>query len=131
MTEDITTPDLGEVMNGRVHESDVRRNNLMRHFSKRLESTLAKKIETSFIGALSKFESYFGVIWGHGKTLNDCTESQRQMRGVWNRCRTELLNNGNSQIRAIKSELGQHDVFWNGHRTELVVPNRDTQASVE
>lgn len=88
----------------------------------RLMKILQKKITTSFIGALAKMESFVGTsLWGHGKPESECNANELAWRELWNECRTEILNNGNNQIRAVESELSQYDVKWNRYRAVLPV----------
>lgn len=90
---------------------------------RRLLRTLEKKLNTSFIGALSKFETFFGPLWGHRKDESELTPEQKKWREIWSLCRTEILNNGNNQLRAIQSEVVQYTVTWNKHNLVLpVVP---------
>jgi len=96
----------------------------------RLLKTLERKIRTSFIGALATFETLFGHMWGHGKKDSQCTPQQRAMRETWEQCRTEVLNNGNTQLRAVKSELQQYDVDWQRVQSVLipVPPDRKSES---
>ncbi len=87
----------------------------------RLLKILKKKISTSFIGALARFEAHFGEVWGHGLDQSECTPGQLAWRKVWEEARTEVLNNGNAQSRAVESEMGQYTVAWDGYRTVLPV----------
>lgn len=87
---------------------------------RRLLKILTRKGTTCFIGALDKIEKYIGVeLWGHGKLESDCTPEQLFWRDVWEPCRTEILNNGNNQIRAMESELSQYTVNWDRHQYNL------------
>jgi hypothetical protein len=87
---------------------------------RRLAKIVETKIKTSFIGALSHFEQEFGFLWGHDKT-EGLTEEQEFMREIWDRTRTAVLNNGNNQIRAIKSEVANHSVEWQRYRADMPV----------
>ena len=86
---------------------------------KRLQKIITKKVTTSFIGALAKFEQHFGGLWGHGIPEDQKTEEQLAMAEIWDACRTEVLNNGNNQQRAVENELAQYTVKWN--RYQLVI----------
>lgn len=87
---------------------------------KRLQRILEKKLKTSFIGALSKFEAVFGRLWGHGKKYTDLSESERRFRSLWELARTEVLNNGNNQIRAIQQELDLYTINFDGYQAVLI-----------
>ncbi len=88
---------------------------------KRLFGILQKKIQTSFIGALSQFEQFFGELWGNRKDDSELTPEEREWRELWLQVRTNILNGGNNQIRAVQSELNQYDITWNGYRMKLPV----------
>lgn len=64
-----------------------------------------RRFQTAFIGALSRFEGHFGWLWGHGLAEAELSEDQLAWREVWSRCRTEVLTNGNNQLRSALAEL--------------------------
>jgi hypothetical protein len=92
---------------------------------RRLDKIITTKIRTSFIGALSKFEDSFGVLWGQGKHTDSLTDEEKEMRELWEQTRTAVLNNGNSQLRAAQNEIQNHVVSWNRHQLDFVVRPKD------
>jgi hypothetical protein len=82
----------------------------------RLSRIIEKKLQTSFIGAISQFETFFGSLWSGN------TAEQRKLKELWEQCRTKVLNNGNNQIRALMLELSQYNVEWNMYHMELKGP---------
>src|SRR5687767_13493781 len=70
---------------------------------KRLDKIISTKMNTTFIGALSSFEKNFGFLWGQGKKDADRTDEEKQLNQIWQNIRTEVLNNGNNQLRALKN----------------------------
>lgn len=66
-----------------------------------------KKMQTAFIGALSCFEKEFGWLWGCGLPEEECSPEQREWRRVWERCRNNVLNVGNNQLRALRAEFNR------------------------
>lgn len=80
---------------------------------KRLDKIISQKMQTTFIGAISAFESNFGFLWGSGK--KELTEEEQALFNIWQRVRTDILNNGNNQLRALRNELQNHSVSWNRH----------------
>lgn len=87
---------------------------------RRLLAILSRKMKTAFIGALARFEQAFGpALWGHGLPEASRTPAQRAARAEWERCRTEVLNNGNGQLRAVENEVSQYTVRWDRHRATL------------
>lgn len=85
----------------------------------RLSNILTTKLKTTMIGALHQFELVFGHLWGHGKPNEELTEEEKSNRQKWNDLRTEVLNNGNNQIRGMKEELRNNTIHWNRYRTEI------------
>lgn len=66
------------------------------------QGIIENSIRTSFIGALSCFEKYFGKLWGIGKPIEECHEEQKILRELWEDCRKAVLDLGNNQIRNLK-----------------------------
>lgn len=91
----------------------------------RLLNILEKKFQTSFIGDIARFERFFGRIWGHGKRKEDCTPNELKWLELWTACRSEILDNGNAQIRAIRVELPQYDITWNRYSYKFNSENKD------
>ena len=60
-----------------------------------------KRILTTTIGSLARFEKYFGFIWGQNKDY--LTPQEEQMLDLWEEARHEILNLGNKQMRSIDS----------------------------
>lgn len=90
---------------------------------RRLDNIISKKITTTFIGALASFEKSFGFLWGHGKKDSERTEEEKQLYIIWENVRTEVLNNGNNQLRALRNELQNHNISWNRHT--LILKHED------
>ena len=88
--------------------------------NKRLCKIVEPKITTPFIGALSQFEQEFGFLWGHTDNA-ELTEEQEFLKDIWEKTRTAVLNNGNNQIRAARTEIANHNVKWNRYHMELPV----------
>ncbi len=90
---------------------------------KQLLKIIETKLKTSFIAPLSYFEEQFGYLWGHGKKESDLTPEELNFRAFWNAIRTNVLNNGNNQIRAIHNELVQYTVTWNRYNLPIKLGN--------
>ena len=86
---------------------------------KRLSNILTTKIKTSFIGAISSCEKSFGFLWGHGKDDNQMTEQELAMREIWEEVRTEILDNGNTQLRAATNEIENYSINWERYSINL------------
>lgn len=85
----------------------------------RLKESIERKFRTTFIGALSAFEEEFGYLWGRGLPLNKLTDAEHQERLAWDRVRTNVLNNGNNQMRAAHDEISQHSIERDKYRVSL------------
>jgi len=77
--------------------------------NKNIEYLIRKKIETTMIGSLARFEEGFGDMWGH----NTDRPSQEQIRNriIWDKIRNEVLDHGNNQIRKAISEIRGNNSF--------------------
>ncbi len=65
-----------------------------------------KRIETTMIGALSRFEESFGKQWGHFKGENEeLSQQELDMEDLWTFTRNSILDHGNKQIRALSSDI--------------------------
>lgn len=87
-------------------------------FEAHSKSTLKRHIETKFrttmIGALSRFEKIFGEeVWGFEVDDADLTERQKENQEKWQLARTEILNNGNNQMRASLAEVDNNTIRYN------------------
>ncbi len=93
----------------------------------RLLKILEKKLNTSFIGAISQFENHFGQLWGHGKEEFECSEEELYWRDKWSVCRKSVLNNGNDQLRAVQAEMVLYTIVWNRYQTQLSAAHSGNQ----
>lgn len=92
-----------------------------------LKKHLTTKIRTTMIGSLDRFERFFGELWGHGKDEHDLSSEEIKNRQLWEVVRTEILNNGNNQIRAAMSEIDEYTVKYNKKRYDFVIVNSGTR----
>lgn len=88
---------------------------------RRLDGIIATKVRTAFIGALAAFEEEFGFLWGQDISEDQLTSEQEDMLELWNRARTSVLNNGNTQLRALRNEISNQTIKWNRYHVDLVV----------
>lgn len=94
---------------------------------KRLDSIISKKMNTTFIGAISAFEKGFGFLWGQNKKPQERTEEEQRLYEIWKQVRDDILNNGNHQLRALKNELQNHNVSLNRHKITIVAKDDEEQ----
>lgn len=95
---------------------------------KRLINNIDKKFKTTMIGSLAVFEKYFGKLWGHGE--HTLTEEQKEFRQLWDEARTDILNNGNTQMRIAQEEIAQYTMTWNRYKTEFII-KKDPKKEIE
>lgn len=108
---------MARVVETRAAEAKVSNQKWDEASARRLLQILEKKLQTSFIGAISQFENAFGYLWRHREDEQDLSPEEARFRQLWNEVRTTILNNGNNQIRAIQNELTQYCITWNRHQT--------------
>jgi len=87
----------------------------------RLKKISSKKITTAMIYPLHQFELEFGHLWGYGKNPDELTASEKANEEKWDRCRNNILNNGNKQKRGLMNELDMHSVIWNRYITTFTI----------
>ena len=94
---------------------------------KRLMKNVERKFKTTMIGALASFEKYFGDLWGHDE--GELSDEQIKMKQFWEQARTEILNNGNSQLRIAQEEIAQYTMTWNRYHIDFVLspPKQDNE----
>ena len=67
---------------------------------------LIKSIDTTMIGALSKFENVFGYLWGHYKGPDEqLTDQEMYFDNMWQDVRNNILNHGNKQKRVLQDKI--------------------------
>jgi len=74
----------------------------------RLSKILKKKIQTTMIGALSSIEENLGFLWEE----NNPKFTPEDMKNIYNKIRSEILDKGNNQASNIDAELSQYEVEW-------------------
>jgi len=80
-----------------------------RHESKeRLSSILKKKIQTTMIGALSSIEENLAFLWEEDSPKF----TKQEMKEIYNKIRSEILDKGNNQARNVDAELSNYNISW-------------------
>jgi transcription termination factor Rho len=85
----------------------------------RLAKILKKKIQTTMIGALSTIEENFGFLWSNPS--GELTPAQAELKAVYDKVRSEILDKGNNQARNIDAELSQYEVEWLRYSIQIPV----------
>lgn len=92
----------------------------------RLQYLSTKKFKTCFVYALAEFENVFGLeLWGHGLPKDQLTVLQRANRDRWQQVRTNILNKGNTQSRAMTAEMALHEIRFKGYQMDLIGGKRN------
>ena len=94
---------------------------------KRLKKNVERKFKTTMIGALASFEECFGHLWGHGKDEDEISTNEMAFRQLWEQARTDVLNNGNSQLRIAQEEIAQYTMTWNRYHIDFIVKPQDNK----
>lgn len=94
------------------------------HSKETLKRNITTKFKTTMIGALSKFEDMFGDLWGHGKDDYELNRQQAELKKRWDIVRTEILNNGNNQLRAAIAEVDQYTIRYNKTEYNFILRNK-------
>ena len=103
--------------------SDDLENNRINRNKDALVNSTSTKIRTSFIFALAEFERVFGHLWGHEiEDDDDLTDEQYQMYEMYMMVRKNILDNGNTQIRAMKNDLNGYSI---GPRKTIIRKDRN------
>lgn len=101
----------------------MRKNDILLEKSKdRLKTAVQKRIKTTMIGAISSIEKIFGPLWGHESEYK--TPEQDDLYQIFVELRTEILDNGNLQIRSSENDLQAYDVEWTGYHLEIPLVNK-------
>ena len=90
-----------------------------------MTTLLRKKFGTTIIGSLAAFEDNFGHLWAHGTPLDELDEAQMAFRDVWEEVRKDILDKGNTQLRAALEEINNYDLDWKKYQTQLLVKPQD------
>lgn len=91
------------------------------HSKDNLKRHITTKFKTTMIGDLDRVEKMFGELWGTGLSEDQLTDEQYEYRKKWNLLRTDMLNNGNNQLRASLAEIDNYTVEYNKNVYNFIV----------
>lgn len=114
--EDLTFSQLKQL---HKKQKEAREEKYLNESKKRLEKISTTKVTTVFIGALDVFEKTFGFLWGSEDGPQ--TDEQDQWYELWQKARTQILDNGNAQLRALLNEIENHTISWKKYHMDLPV----------
>ena len=99
----------------------------------RLHNIAATKIKTTMIGSLNAVEKKFGFLWGldedGNKITNELSDDQLYMKRLFDELRSEILDNGNNQIRNFGTEIEQYDIMWNRYHIDFLIKPEGPQGA--
>jgi len=105
-------------------QKEIKEEKYKQRSKKRLSIIFTTKMKTSFIGAISSCENNFGFLWGHGKSEEDLTDEEQAMRQTWDEARAEILDNGNTQLRAALNEINNYSIAWDRYHMDLDITDK-------
>jgi len=115
-----------ELFETRKLDKEKANKKLMENSRERLKTLSTKKFKTSFVFAIAEFEKVFGLdLWGHGLPDDQTSDLQKANKERWSQVRTNILNKGNTQARAMCAELDLHDIKFVGYKMDLAGGNRN------
>ena len=106
-------------------QKEIKEEKYKQRSKKRLSTIFTTKMKTSFIGAISSCENNFGFLWGHGKPEEDLTDEEQGMKKIWDEARAEILDNGNTQLRAALNEINNYSIAWDRYHMDLDITEKE------
>ena len=107
---------LDRLANLRKQQLDDSKKNRGEKNKDRFKNICKKKFQTCFIFPLAEFENTFGEEFlGMGLPEEALTEEQILNKIKWNQLRKNILDKGNSQLRAFLSEIELYDINYVGY----------------
>lgn len=88
----------------------------------RLKNIVDKKIQTTMIGALSAFEE---IILGSVFFDNLPDEEKVELEDLYNKCRSKILDTGNTAKRNLTEEFQHYTINWDRYTVNLVMKPRN------
>jgi hypothetical protein len=108
---------LADLRKKQLNDAKVSRNEKNKE---RFKNICKKKFQTCFIFPLAEFEEAFGKeLLGTGSQEYELTDEQKANRIKWNQLRKNILDKGNSQMRAFLSEIELYDIQYRGYHVNF------------
>lgn len=92
------------------YEKELYQKQLENESKRRLLKIVEQKIRTTMIGAICAIEEKWGFLWNDGNPQN---EEQKEYFMEFQDIRTQILDNGNKQIRNITDEISNYVIRTN------------------
>jgi len=74
-----------------------------------LEKDIEKKFKTVMIGAIASIENNLGFLFGHNEN-RELTPEEEELKEIFVKIRSEILDKGNGQIRNVKTALDLYKI---------------------
>lgn len=101
-------------------KEDIIRDSHVKRSRESLKKLVAKRIQTTMIGALAAIEEKFKDFWTP-KDGDKMTEEQQSLYNIFQEIRSSILDNGNNQIRLLEKDIEQFDVEARQYTIQLKV----------
>lgn len=97
----------------------------MKSNDKELYLSIEKRLKTTMIGAIARFEEEFGYLWNHGDVPK--TENAKLFKYKWDNLRTDLLNHGNNQMRLAINDIKHYvnNIDKYDYRYDFIIKNKN------
>lgn len=105
-------------------QKELNKKNYQVDSKERLKKIVATKMRTVMIGALSAIEEHLGFLWGHNSE-EELTDGQAYVAELYQLLRSQILDNGNTQIRNAQTEIDMYTVEWNRYTYQFDVKPKE------
>ncbi len=98
--------DIKNLVRNKVNKSEEKRTDVAREV---LEKEITRRLRTVMIGAISSLENNFGFLFAFNEN-RERTDEEMECLDIFNKTRSEILDRGNAQIRAVQDALDLYDI---------------------
>lgn len=106
-----------------------RENNLDKYAKSNLKRIIKISIETAAIGSLSDFEDAFGNLWGHGKSYNELTDKEKDMRDQWLDIRASILDRAANGVKISLRSVDRCEIkSYEDRKFNTIIRNRNDES---
>lgn len=107
--------DFGEFVKSAMERKKVQEEAYKEVSKERLFNASKKKIQTTMIGALETIEKNFGFLWDFHET----DPNQKELKLIFDKIRSEILDRGNTQIRNLETEFNGYDINYKKYSIKI------------
>ncbi len=98
--------DLRNMVQNKLNKSEEKRADVAREL---LDKEMEKKFKTVMIGAISSIENNLGFLFGYNEN-RELTPEEEELKEIFVKIRSEILDRGNGQIRNMKTILDLYKI---------------------